>query len=446
MAPTNPTVDQSGSSPPEWYFDTAEELEKNTSRLFLVLLSISSYFAIALLGLDDLQLILPSARIELPLLRISVSTYAFFLGGHVLLIAAMLYCYLSLDRLETLVTHHRSYWQMNPLRLYRWLISARLSRRESDAFSRVTFTLVSVLLYFFPLLTLVGLTLFSVKAHRVAFSTLLAVLSVVGIAIVLLFTRRSRERLHGRMSRRRNALELGTLAACAILLLTLVWVAPSKNTRLLNIWLHDRVIVTAELLKASEADPTIQFPSDLHLEFANLSGATLPGVRMIRARLDGANLWFARLSDAYLVASHLTGAGLVDADLTNAHLAYVEARGTNFAGADLTGANLGSARLQGANFKNANLTRANLHGADLSGADFGKIEYGDRDELTSALVPNYYDSRATLVQARISVHTILPDGKNLRESLFPWKEWGMVVVNREGYVLDPQPPQFQGDE
>ena len=441
--PPHPTIDRSSSSPPEWYFDTVGELANNTSRLFLVLLGISSYFAIALFGLDDVQLILPSARIELPLLRISVSTYAFLLGGHVLLIAAMLYCYLSLDRLETLVTAQRSYWQLNPLRLYGWLISARLSRRGSDSFSRVTFRLVSVLLYYFPPLSLIGLTLFSAKAHRVAFSTLVALLSVLGVAIVLLFTRRSRERLQGKMSRRRDVLELGAVAAFAILLLTVVRVAPSKNTVLLNIRLHDRVIVSAELLEASGTDPTIQFPSDLHLEFANLSGATLPGVRMIRTRLDGAHLWFARLSGAYLVASHLTGAGLVDADLTNADLALVEARGTNFSGADLTGANLGSARLQGANFKNANLTGANLHGADLTRADFGKIEYGDRDDLTSALVPVYYDSRATLAQARISVHTILPDGKDLRKSLFPWRERGMVVVNREGYLLDPQPPQFQ---
>jgi uncharacterized protein YjbI with pentapeptide repeats len=138
------------------------------------------------------------------------------------------------------------------------------------------------------------------------------------------------------------------------------------------------------------------------------------------------------------------GAGLGGANLAGADLAYVEAQRANFNGADLTETNLGSARLQYATFLNANLTDANLHGAYLTGADFGKIEYGTKEQLVSELVPEYYDSRATLAGARISVHTDLPDGKNLTESLFPWKERGMIVVNREGYVLDPQPEQQSG--
>ena len=108
--------------------------------------------------------------------------------------------------------------------------------------------------------------------------------------------------------------------------------------------------------------PSTEEQSDracVHLEGADLGGASLEGSFLGGAHLEECFLGGARLGGAYLEGAHLEGASL-----EGAHLA-----GANLAGAHLEGANLAGAHLAGAHLEGANLAGANLAGAHLEGAN-----------------------------------------------------------------------------
>lgn len=111
---------------------------------------------------------------------------------------------------------------------------------------------------------------------------------------------------------------------------------------------------------------------------ANLCGADLSGIRLVKADLSHANLRAANLSGAYLRGSSFAGASLeraslVDANLKNGNLAGARLIAADLSGATLTmtslaGANLREAELAGANLRRADLGTANLRNANLAGA------------------------------------------------------------------------------
>jgi uncharacterized protein YjbI with pentapeptide repeats len=84
---------------------------------------------------------------------------------------------------------------------------------------------------------------------------------------------------------------------------------------------------------------------------------------------NGANLNGANLAWVDLVRANLYGANLAWVDLAGANLNGANLYGVNLKGANLKGANLYGAYLEGANLEGANLYGANLYGAKLGGAD-----------------------------------------------------------------------------
>ena len=104
--------------------------------------------------------------------------------------------------------------------------------------------------------------------------------------------------------------------------------------------------------------------SGVNLDMADLSGADLSRVNLIRANLSGVNLDMADLSGA-----DLSRAILIRADLSGAIL-YM---------ADLSGAYLNGANLSRANLSAADLSRADLSGAGFKEAGIGWTTFGNVD-------------------------------------------------------------------
>jgi uncharacterized protein YjbI with pentapeptide repeats len=437
---------ETSDGPPDWYFKTVEDAGKNVTKLLLTLISISSYVTIAVLGIDDFALIDPSARFALPLLNVSVSTFTFLIGGQMFVLAVILYCYLGMDRLEMLILEHHDYWTRNTLRLETWSSAIRLLQKPKSFFHAITLASFSALVYILPFISLLAVTLLSIKTHREAFANTTVAFTIVGGLLVIYFSWRSQNRLEMKgakfrfRAKRRVAFRLLLLSIMTSMLLILVYLAPSKNTHIFNIDLYGRSLVPKASSSADFHTPSIVFESDLPLQFAILFDAELPGIKITRGKLHGVYALGANLAGVNLVASDLTDGEFHGANLSNARLTLTTAKGARFSTANLHGADLAGASLQGTNFHGANLQGADLHGADLTGADLGTPPRNPA-EVRTALIPTDTDSRANLKDATISIHTILPDGKNLSESAFPWKDRGMIVINREGYVLDPQPVQ-----
>ena len=97
---------------------------------------------------------------------------------------------------------------------------------------------------------------------------------------------------------------------------------------------------------------------------ADLTGADLSRVNLIRAQFNMANL-----SGARFLLANLSGATFFLANLSRANL-----NGANLSEASLRDANLSEASLMVANLSEANLSRGNLGGADLSKADLSRSD------------------------------------------------------------------------
>lgn len=125
------------------------------------------------------------------------------------------------------------------------------------------------------------------------------------------------------------------------------------------------------------------FPN-VDLAGADLTMASLQGIRAVRfqagrAKLELATLNHAKLAHAQLQGAMLTAALLDRTDLRGADLTGAHARGANLTGADLTGA-----ILRNADLRDALLTEAKLEGADLRGArlDGAVLEKATADAAT----------------------------------------------------------------
>ncbi|WP_328664652.1 pentapeptide repeat-containing protein [Nocardia salmonicida] len=117
--------------------------------------------------------------------------------------------------------------------------------------------------------------------------------------------------------------------------------------------------------------------NSVHLLRANLSGANLRGADLHAAELTRANLRGADLSGAKVIVADLTGAKLNSANLHTAELAGAKLNSADLSGADLSGANLYSANLRG----------ADLSGADLSGADLSGVSHDENTQWPKGFSP-----------------------------------------------------------
>ncbi|MEM6529008.1 MAG: pentapeptide repeat-containing protein [Chloroflexota bacterium] len=117
--------------------------------------------------------------------------------------------------------------------------------------------------------------------------------------------------------------------------------------------------------------------SEVNLERANLSRASLWGANLSRADLREVNLSGAYLWGANLSRADLQGADLSGVDLWEANLSEADLQGVDLSRADLRGANLNRAYLTVANLSRADLREANLSGVDLRGANLSRADLGD---------------------------------------------------------------------
>ena len=99
---------------------------------------------------------------------------------------------------------------------------------------------------------------------------------------------------------------------------------------------------------------------------ARLAGADLSGLSMPEIRLDGADLTDSDLSQTNLSRANLSNARLRGCILFSANLSGARLNHTDFTNADLRKAEMTNVRARGAVLNGANLSEAVMDGADLS--------------------------------------------------------------------------------
>lgn len=132
---------------------------------------------------------------------------------------------------------------------------------------------------------------------------------------------------------------------------------------------------------ARSADPPAVDLSAVHLEGADLTYATLKGIK-----LRG-----AQLKNAYMMYADLDGADLQAADFREINLTYTSLQGADLSKADLRGIYARYTDMQNANFSHSDLRAARLLFCNATGADFtaGKFEaaYIFQSDLSKAKLP-----------------------------------------------------------
>ncbi len=142
-------------------------------------------------------------------------------------------------------------------------------------------------------------------------------------------------------------------------------------------------------IKLPRANLAVTDLSGAWMPTADLAGANLVQIALLRANLDLANLGGADLGGADLREISLCVANLRDAKLISASL-----NGAKLQGADLTGAHLGFARAGKADLRGARLDEAELRLADLRGAILGDAHLADANL-------NEFDIRAAKVGVEV---------------------------------------------
>ncbi len=162
-------------------------------------------------------------------------------------------------------------------------------------------------------------------------------------------------------------------------------------------------LAQVNLLRAELREAKLQ---DADLGGAILSGATLDEANLLRAVLVRANLQDAILDNANLQQAHLTRANLqrahlVEAKLPVAHLVGAKMQRAVLIEASLQGvylndANLEKAHLTGSDLRESNLSQTNLRGASLAGANLRNTKFDDA-QMKAAII-----ARADLRGANLS--------------------------------------------
>ncbi|MGF1676225.1 MAG: pentapeptide repeat-containing protein [Rivularia sp. (in: cyanobacteria)] len=172
--------------------------------------------------------------------------------------------------------------------------------------------------------------------------------------------------------------------------------------------------------------------SQAELKQADLSGANLSRVLMVRTNLSGANL-----NEANLLAARLVGA-----NLSSARLGKADLRGAVLENASLTGADLGEAKLNDADLYGARLGRTIAIGTQLSNANLIKTEWQGAD-LSSAYLDRANLSNANLSAARLtgailsSTNLSYANFRNADLSLADLRGANLTGADFQGTILSP---------
>lgn len=161
----------------------------------------------------------------------------------------------------------------------------------------------------------------------------------------------------------------------------------------------------------------------IHLEAADLTGASLEEAEFTYGHCDGATFDGAQITDFRASNAHLNRCGFRRARMTGAYLHLTELAGAHFEGADLDDAELGIAQADGAHFEGASLRNVRLFLARLENAHLDDANL-ENAGIESAHLKGASLARANLHLARLRGADLAEadlEGANLRRALLD--EW-----------------------
>ncbi|HEU6437246.1 MAG TPA: pentapeptide repeat-containing protein [Nitratidesulfovibrio sp.] len=176
----------------------------------------------------------------------------------------------------------------------------------------------------------------------------------------------------------------------------------------------------AASLLSKESTDAFPLPSGYRFD---LTGAQLPGVRLVSANLRIATIVDANLTGANLIGANLQTVALARTNLSKANLSHANCscsyfNETNFHEAVLEETDISFSSCRGANFSHACLDLANLAETTLDLANFTNANLNNAN-LMDARLTQANLTEATLVRANLTVATLnraLLGGANLREA------------------------------
>jgi uncharacterized protein YjbI with pentapeptide repeats len=378
--------------PPKWLLTNISEATKNARKIYFIYLSFLSYCALTIVSTTDRQIIL-NEKVHLPILRVGVSFYGFFILAPILLIFTFLYLQFYLNKNNQFIYELKNnYGGIDSRRLYPWLLN--LSEKEDvEGFMKFLQGIVVTcsLWYSMPIV----LSLFSYlvfKVHNPVLTYIMGALAIIGTLLVLYFWAQYED-----SSRNYNFKDMfiipftqrhaGKITLFSFVVLSQAFIFMLINFITVEGSFNGSAFGNVDLsYQKLVSEPKVDYKGlywgnlkGIHLEGANLTNtilkrADLRGAHLQKARLNYVNLTGADLSDADLWRADLTGAELIGVDFTGANLTEA-----NFTGANLSGVILEDADLSNAKLFRVDFTGANLSGADLTGADLSGVDLSDAD-------------------------------------------------------------------
>ncbi|KKL59216.1 hypothetical protein LCGC14_2217560, partial [marine sediment metagenome] len=108
---------------PDWLFNNIAEASKNARSIYLLYLGFVSYCLLTAFGTTDRQIFL-NEQVSLPIIKVDVSLYGFFIVAPIIAIFIFLYLQLYLGRLKGLLSDLReNYAPLEKRRLYPWMLN-----------------------------------------------------------------------------------------------------------------------------------------------------------------------------------------------------------------------------------------------------------------------------------------------------------------------------------
>lgn len=285
----------------EYHQDAARTLRQ----IFFLLIGTCLFCVITLTGALDSELLLPSAKIGLPVLDYDMKFDAFLLVGPLVVVALTSYLHVFMAQIR------------------RFPLPEDYSRPMLPNFESWTARILVLLTFYW--MTPLTLAIFAWKAWP-----------------------RPLE----------QAVGLGLVITCLAVTALLVVLQMRRTPKSWRPWALPALLGTA--IAATAGFVGVLEHRNLDLFKAKLSNQDLRSMD-----LSSANMQEAKLEDAILMGAELNGANLHQATLTRAMLVRAEARYADFFAADLAGAELTATKLQGADLSHARLFGANLQNATL---------------------------------------------------------------------------------
>lgn len=371
--------------------------------LFLLIVAASLYCLLTVGATTDLDLLVNTASMPLPIIETPVPIGAFYALAPALLLASAVWMHAYLQRVWTTLAHLPARFPDGlPLsdRIDQWIplsVGAGGLARRAATFGQLESMLSSVALWLVVPGVMLAMWARYLPLHDLRVSGWQAATIALGLASSAVFAIRARHTFARKpFARPQLVWELGwggavaALAAAALLPITLAVVgtaspdgvfgtaAPRLVKLAEKIGLPDRLVLSKADVAARPAGWTGGLGgAELAEALAEVNRVELSERRLDRAKADGAFFARARLDDAKLrelwapsavfVQASLIGADLVGATLTKADFRDADLSGADLSGAQLLWANLRGACFAGASLKDADLRNADLRGADLSG-------------------------------------------------------------------------------